>query len=164
MTATQTAAETFAMNFAMTSCRRCDGKGYMNGYSHVAGGVCFACNGDKRKMTTAGQAAYDAYRAMLAQVNGVKVTELAEGDRIVSRANGRGMVQYGEAVRTIAAIRRNSDVRNFPPIRIEFTGEVRKTISLDEDATVLRFDPEAAREVAREIARQYPSGLTVIEG
>ena len=28
------------------TCYRCNGKGYINGYSHVAAGVCFRCKGN----------------------------------------------------------------------------------------------------------------------
>ncbi|MGH3629076.1 MAG: hypothetical protein ACRDRL_16770 [Sciscionella sp.] len=162
MTATQT-AETFKTVFATADCHRCDGKGYMNGYSHVAGGVCFACNGAKRKLTAAGAAAYEAYRAELVKANGVKAAELAVGDKVVSIANGRGIAQYGEAVRTIASIR-NDDSKNWPAYYFQFKGEILKYLTANEDDTVLRFNPAAAREVAREIARRYPNGLTIVEG
>jgi hypothetical protein len=30
-------------------CPKCDGKGYIQEYGHIAGGVCFQCNGNGRK-------------------------------------------------------------------------------------------------------------------
>lgn len=37
----------------MVNCPKCDGKGYIDGLSHVANGVCFRCSGNKTVKATA---------------------------------------------------------------------------------------------------------------
>lgn len=36
-------------------CGKCSGKGFITGLDHIAGGVCFACTGDKGSWTTVGK-------------------------------------------------------------------------------------------------------------
>jgi hypothetical protein len=41
--------ELAAADAARPVCSRCDGMGYLRGYEHVAGGICFRCGGHKHE-------------------------------------------------------------------------------------------------------------------
>lgn len=77
----------------MAKCEKCDGKGQIDWYSHVAQGVCFSCKGSgtvrgKSAATLAREAAkkaqQEANRAAVVAENarkGAKAKELYQNDR-----------------------------------------------------------------------------------
>ena len=60
-------------------CPKCLGKGHIYGFSHVAGGVCFTCNGSRYVFTRRGRHDYDAWRAAVDALVIRPVTDLTPG-------------------------------------------------------------------------------------
>jgi len=62
--------------FENTPCIRCDGTGYIRGYSHVMHGVCFSCGGRGYHLTKRGAAAREHFDAAIAR----RADELVAGE------------------------------------------------------------------------------------
>jgi hypothetical protein len=66
---------TISIKFETKTCGRCNGKGRINAYSMVYGGVCFGCNGGGSKLTRKGAVARKAYDAAMT----IEASELEVG-------------------------------------------------------------------------------------
>lgn len=76
----------------MTECDRCNGKGHINGYAHVMGGVCFKCAGSGKQAVKkvrkpspaqlAKKAAQEAERDAAAAAHKAKLEALMNDPRI----------------------------------------------------------------------------------
>lgn len=61
-------------------CWRCEGTGYVRGFSHVHGGICFRCGGVGTPLTKRGQAARQFYLSLAR----TPVEVIREGERVFS--------------------------------------------------------------------------------
>jgi len=61
-------------------CRRCDGKGSIEFYSHVGGGKCFSCQGAGEVITPACAKAQEAWDAAAHEAATVHILDVKVGD------------------------------------------------------------------------------------
>lgn len=71
----------YTATFEMIECRRCGGSGYYGPMS-INGGRCFKCGGATKHRTKRGQEAYETFTALMDELMGVGVMEIAVGDRV----------------------------------------------------------------------------------
>lgn len=70
------------LRFDAATCGRCQGRGRLEAFSGVLGGVCFGCGGSGEQLTREGKAARKRYDAALDAELRVRYDEIAVGDLV----------------------------------------------------------------------------------
>lgn len=93
--------------FESAPCYKCDGAGRIDAFSHVLGGVCFACGGTGHKLTARGKRCYQRWREALDAVALRLAAEVRAGDAV--KLPGYDMRRYYR----VAAVEPNCETVTF---------------------------------------------------
>jgi hypothetical protein len=121
-----------------SSCPKCGGSGYLSGYQHIQGGVCFACGGANTKgfvkrtpvkqyaqAKKAEMTRHERQRIANLKANKEREEKKLDGQRNWCEKNGYGRITFAEKQELE---RGEQDKKN---AERQYVGEIKQTIELD---------------------------------